>query len=713
MLVEWAVVAAAATAVSAVSPWSSLPFKPKDGARGNDNRPPLSDDRVFHDMLTALSDLQDAYFQRWVGTWPEGIDWTRAVTSTHVAATLRVISDALELSLPDPPGECAVRKAEVISGYFADVIAYYFAEDAFAIRNQAYDDMLWVVLGWLESIQFVDEHGRLASRMASVGLQRTLPGACETWYGSGWTPAFAHRARVFWELAAKGWDTTLCGGGMLWNPGLMPYKNAVTNQLFISASVGMYLHFPGDSNPSPFGFGTPLEPHDPAFLRAARDAHAWLAASNMTNAQGLYADGFHISGRNGSTRCDLRDEMVYTYNQGIILSGLLGLFRATGEPRFLREGHALVENVVRATGWDLERDAPMDALEFDFTTDPGSRVTSGSGSGPRPGFGFRQQTTKTKTKKDQKKTTSTKPPRPPRLPPWRGLGRAGVLEEACDASGTCSQDAQTFKGIWMHHFAAFCAPDALRPRAGPSAATTTTTSSSSSSSATTNTTNTAPAAATATTAATAAAQPAPDFHATACRRYLPWLRHNARAALQTRDARGLFGMWWTAGLLLPQNHGQDHGQDHDHYDHDHDYDGLDGLDDGDAGRGEALALALDLYLEELARERDDDHDDGGGSGSGSGSGGRSSGGGDAGAGAGGQGQKPLGGTGGRHGQVAAGRAAAGNDDNNLGKRGEQEVLGAAAGASDPNLRGRGRTVETQGGGLALLRALWVVSRHEL
>ena len=39
---------------------------------------------------------------------------------------------------------------------------------------------------------------------------------------------------------------------MSWNPYLEPYKNAITNELFISASIGMYLYFPGDDNDSPF-----------------------------------------------------------------------------------------------------------------------------------------------------------------------------------------------------------------------------------------------------------------------------------------------------------------------------------------------------------------------------------------------------------------------------------------------------------------------------
>ncbi|KAK4100735.1 glycoside hydrolase family 76 protein [Parathielavia hyrcaniae] len=616
MRFSWAVVVGAATAASAASPWPPLPLNLKD-KNGTDAGRSLPDLNLFNDMFMALSNMQDAYFERWVGTWPRGIDWTRAVMGTHVAATLREISHELERRQPDEGAECAARKQEVIAGYFADVIAYYFAEDAFAIRNQAYDDMLWVVLGWLESIQFIDEHNRFLSKTAAGGLG-ARPGA-ETWYGSHWIPAFAHRARIFWELAAKGWDTKLCGGGMIWNPRLMPYKNAITNQLFMAASISMYLHFPGDSNPSPFSsaagsnqshWNADWGPRDPVFGKAAQETHRWLTASNMTNAQGLYADGFHISGHgsgSNNTRCDQRDEMVYTYNQGVILTGLLGLFQATGREQYLREGHALIQNVVRATGYDLARNVPVD-----------------DDNHLRPG-------------------------KPTRLPPWRGLGRAGILEEACDVSGTCSQDAQTFKGIWMHHFATFCSPAALqltmhRPIAKE--------------------------------LDESALGGMRARHASACRRYIPWLRRNARAAMGTRDARGLFGMWWTAGLLQFASSAKLAF-------------GGDALPPSAEGGGVVDYRNLGVPLDAVwVRAVDLPPPPLGETGSG---------------------QKPIG----RRSRIAS---ATSGDRDHVGKRGvglEEEDGRGGTSTWDPNLRGRGRTVETQGGGLAVLRALWVVSRHEL
>lgn len=89
--------------------------------------------------------------------------------------------------------------------------------------------------------------------------------------------------------------------------------------------------------------------------------------------------------------------MVYTYNQGVVLTGLRGLWLATGRKAYLEDGHELVERVIEATGWN-----DMESLT------------------------------------------------------WRGLGRGGVLEEYCDSRGDCNQDGETFKGIFFHHLAEFC-----------------------------------------------------------------------------------------------------------------------------------------------------------------------------------------------------------------------------------------------------------------
>ena len=412
-------------------------------------------------LLNALEVMQAKYFDVFIGTWPSAIDWTAAVLGTHISATL----SSLVSSLQTFDLSCSDRLAweNIIAQYFAQTSIFYFGENAFGLRNQAYDDMLWVVLGWIESIKFM--------KMYSLGYWEATGGSktAGRWHGMQFSPTAAHRARIFYDLASRGWSTDLCNGGMNWNPALTPYKNAITNELFISASISMYLYFPGDNNTSPYiiqdsqngDIGTP---HDPVFLQNAIKAYKWLRESKMQSNEGLYQDGFHISGWRkysngtidpGTRRCDELNPMVYTYNQGVLLTASKGLWMVTGARSYLDEGHALVDSVIRATGW----------------------------------------------------------PEHDRM--WHGLGRGGILEEFCDHSGYCSQDGQTFKGIFFNHLAEFCRPlwqyeedfISTKTQGGLDRA-------------------------------------VYHYHNAKCAAYGAWIAHNADAASVTRDPEGLFGMWW-------------------------------------------------------------------------------------------------------------------------------------------------------------------------
>jgi len=410
----------------------------------------LSQSSAYPDSYTAVLDalgvMESHFFEVSHGTWPRAIDWTAAVMGTQVSATLAVMTEYLA-SNSSPSSEEARDHENLINRYFTQITSFYFGENAFSLRTQAYDDMLWVVLGWLEAIKFIDLHSALHYNSEH----------CDTpaWYARQFIPQYAHRARLFYDLASRGWDDKLCGGGMTWNPYLAPYKNAITNELYIAASVGMYLHFPGDSNSSPFLMESdrpPAKAHDVRYLDNAVKAYKWLKDSGMRNGQGLYVDGFHIKGwrggkdrSNGTEECDLRDNKVYTYNQGVLLSGLRGLWVATSSRSYLQDGHELVQNVIAATGWE------------DRNTDRKWR--------------------------------------------WAGLGRNGVLEEQCDWSGTCSQNGQTFKGIFFHHLTLFCSP---LPTGHDDSA----------------------------------------LHQKSCDEYIDWIRHNAFAAYVTRNEHGEFGEWW-------------------------------------------------------------------------------------------------------------------------------------------------------------------------
>ncbi|KAG6010027.1 hypothetical protein E4U21_000469 [Claviceps maximensis] len=572
---------------------------------GAHNQFPVAADNhpVLGDVFNALAVLQNGYFEAVNGTWPKSIDWTGAVVETIISGTLSTLSKSLRSFQGDQDWN---EKEQLISSLFAQVTHSFYGQNAVAIMDEAYDDILWVVLGWLETIKFIQLHSTLhypKRGQNCLSVPTTLSPAIKTmsWHGNHWVCAFADRARDFWDLATKGWDMTLCSGGMLWNPKLEPYKNAITNELWIAASTSMYEHFPFDKFDPSWATSKGIGTNDPLYLSAAITGYKWLQEVNMTNSQGLYVDGFHIDkSKPGNVKCDQRDETVYTYNQGVILTSQRGLFMVTGSPSYLEDGHKLIQNVINATGWDLSKNIPIDNIE-------------------NPQLG--------------------------KLPPWRGLGRYGILEESCDALGTCSQDAQTFKGIFFHHLTAFCAPIQhgeleRHSRIDVGKATT-----------------------------------VQKAHDTSCVAYLGWVKHNTDAALQTRDAAGRFGMWWGASIFHQP-----------------------AADPEPASPSSGAVTSLKVINITDYRSKG----------------------------------TPLDPTWGLHGTwkpslgalkaryLRDGPTRLLNSNMRLGsvegsRRCDAQKLATSGGAvakraEDVNDRGRGRTVETQAGGLALLRAYWELSR---
>ncbi|KAH7156484.1 hypothetical protein EDB81DRAFT_787192 [Dactylonectria macrodidyma] len=549
------------------------------------------DSQVLEYAVEALAVLQDQYFHPDYATWPSAIDWTAAVVGTVVAGTLTTLSKFLpSIKLGDSSDWTA--KENFISFYYAQLVGSYYGQDVLSIRGQAYDDILWVALGWIEAINFVRTHSEL--HYPRSGPHEVVPGSglkkmmdSIPWHGHNWVASFAHRSRIFWNLGARGWETKFCKGGMVWNPRLNPYKNAITNELWISASIAMYRHFPGDNFTAPWLANTGFPTNDPAHLQAAVEGYEWLMNVNMTNHHGLFVDGYHIDRRRpGNTECDLRDEMVYTYNQGVLLTGQRGLWTVTGSVSFLGEGHVLVQSVIEATGWNLKENKASDDLKS---------IPSG------------------------------------RLPPWRGLGRGGILEEQCDASGTCSQDGQTFKAVFFHHLTSFCAPlDPLRVEEGMRVD-------------------------------KQGYRRVKTAHITACSSYVGWIQHNALAALGTRDEAGRFGMWWGAGIfdavVTLDNDGINHNAENTT-----DYRNQGTPEDETWG-------GLHRWLPGTGRWTVGDP---------------------------GTSQQVLGGF----------KEAGSGGDRPL----SGETRQSKRHLQDPNERGRGRTVETQAGGLALLRAYWELSR---
>ena len=145
---------------------------------------------------------------------------------------------------------------------------------------------------------------------------------------------------TYTRIVTEHWDDH-CGGGLWWDR-KHTYKNAITNELLLTASTRLYLATGQD-----------------AYRLWALRSWAWLAASTMIAPDGLVNDGLDAQCRNnGAPR--------YTYNQGVLLGGLTDLSAITGDPQYLAIATktALTATRTLVTGQGLLTE-PSDALGAD------------------------------------------------------------------------------------------------------------------------------------------------------------------------------------------------------------------------------------------------------------------------------------------------------------------------------------------------------------
>lgn len=144
--------------------------------------------------------------------------------------------------------------------------------------NEFYDDEGWWALAWIDAYDLTgDERYR---------------GMAES---------------IFADMAG-GWDSTTCGGGIWWSKE-RKYKNAIANELFLSVAAQLATRV-GDAS------------QKAAYLTWARKEWAWFQQSGMINGDHLVNDGLDSS---DPAHCVNNGKPVYTYNQGVILGGLLAL----------------------------------------------------------------------------------------------------------------------------------------------------------------------------------------------------------------------------------------------------------------------------------------------------------------------------------------------------------------------------------------------------
>ena len=121
------------------------------------------------------------------------------------------------------------------------------------------------------------------------------------------------------------WNTTICNGGLIWSIPSPTYHNAISNELYLELTATLHNLIPGDE----YYLGQALKEWD------------WFRDSGMINAQGLVNDGLMED-----EACVNNGQPVWTYNQGVVLAGLVQLATATGDNSYLEIARGIADAVV-------------------------------------------------------------------------------------------------------------------------------------------------------------------------------------------------------------------------------------------------------------------------------------------------------------------------------------------------------------------------------
>jgi predicted alpha-1,6-mannanase (GH76 family) len=154
----------------------------------------------------------------------------------------------------------------------------------------------------------------------------------EGWWTEAWikaydqtgNPEYLSMAKIIFADVAKGWDST-CGGGVWWSKD-KTYKNAIPNELFLLNAIRLHQRTPGDSGVNSY------------FYWATNEWH-WFSNSGMINSQNLINDGL-------TANCENNGQTTWTYNQGVILGGLVDLYKSTGSSNYLTQAETLANAAI-------------------------------------------------------------------------------------------------------------------------------------------------------------------------------------------------------------------------------------------------------------------------------------------------------------------------------------------------------------------------------
>ncbi|KAH7323481.1 glycoside hydrolase family 76 protein [Rhexocercosporidium sp. MPI-PUGE-AT-0058] len=180
----------------------------------------------------------------------------------------------------------------------ADLLQIAAAANPRGFLNGYYDDEGWWALGWIQAFDV-------------TGNQDYLNTAVD----------------IFKDM--KNGSEPDCGGGIWWDKA-QTYVNAIANELYLSVASHLANRVPDQKQ---------------SFLDTATKQWDWFQKTGMINSQNLINDGL-------SDKCQNNGGTVWSYNQGVILGGLVELNKAAPNPSYLSKANSIAKAAIKALSTD-------------------------------------------------------------------------------------------------------------------------------------------------------------------------------------------------------------------------------------------------------------------------------------------------------------------------------------------------------------------------
>lgn len=213
---------------------------------------------------------------------------------------------------------------------------------ASALQNWYNEKGLWDTTGWwnaancveaIENVIVADNGGAYLKVLDTTFRDNSRQNFLneyyddEGWWALAWIRAFdlsgeikyLDMSKTIFADITSGWDSH-CEGGIWWRKDRR-YKNAIANELFLLTAVRLHQRTPGDNGTN-------------SYLNWANRECEWFNRSGMINSGHLVNDGLNRA-------CENNGRTAWSYNQGVIVGGLVELYKTTGNPDYLDEAKTI------------------------------------------------------------------------------------------------------------------------------------------------------------------------------------------------------------------------------------------------------------------------------------------------------------------------------------------------------------------------------------